>query len=286
MSGVEIWQPVSGWFTADVTGPPVETWQPVSGWSSALVTGAPVEIFQPISGWFEELPGLLRVETWQPISNWFEFNNPSAFVQANGHVSIAIAGVEVTKAGVTLSLTGAAVAHAVVGTAAQPTPNPTINAHGSVTHAVDGVGHADEGAIGAVAHAVVGAATVIADATINTVGAVAHARAGVSVITTTTVFRPFDPYAPIVGQVMQTQIPYSPFTVPTGCGPGRQESVLRMQVGGKLYTFTFRDKIVPEDPYLVAVQAAAFAIARTEPYRGTPPARNVRDFLIKNNVII
>lgn len=96
----------------------------------------------------------------------------------------------------------------------------------------------------------------------------------------------FDPFAPITTQVMQTLLPTSGFTQPASCAPGRTEIPVRMKRGGKMYNFVFRDKIVPEDWYLVAVKAAAFSIARTEQYRGVPPDRTVRDFLIKQNVII
>ncbi len=97
---------------------------------------------------------------------------------------------------------------------------------------------------------------------------------------------PFDPFALITTQVMQTKLTSSPFTVPPGCGPGRTESTVRIQKSGKMYNFVFRDKIVPEDWYLTAMKAAAFSIARTEQYRGVPPSRTVRDFLVKTNLIV
>lgn len=96
----------------------------------------------------------------------------------------------------------------------------------------------------------------------------------------------FDPFSFIDTQVMQTKLPSSIFVQPPGCGPGRQESPVRIQMNGKLYNFVFRDKIVPEDPYIVAVKAIAFAIKRVEEYRGVPPPRTVRDFLIKSNLVI
>lgn len=96
---------------------------------------------------------------------------------------------------------------------------------------------------------------------------------------------PFDPMSFITAPVMQTLLPASVFTPPPECGPGREESPVTIKMNGKLYTFIFRDKIVPEDPYLVAVKAAAFAIKRVEEYRGVPPPRTVRDFLIKQNLI-
>lgn len=100
-----------------------------------------------------------------------------------------------------------------------------------------------------------------------------------------TIPAPFDPMALITGQVVQTKLPTSIFTPPPNCGPGREESKVTIKMNGKLYTFTYRDKIIPEDPYLVAIKAAAFAIKRNEEYRGAPPPRNVRDFLIKQNLV-
>lgn len=97
---------------------------------------------------------------------------------------------------------------------------------------------------------------------------------------------PFDPFALITEQVMQTKLTTGgPFTPPPGCGPGRVESTVRIQKSGKMYNFVFRDKIVPEDWYMTAVKAAAFSIARTEQYRGVPPSRTIRDFLVKTNLI-
>jgi hypothetical protein len=98
---------------------------------------------------------------------------------------------------------------------------------------------------------------------------------------------PFDPFAYIPGQVMQTHLTGgTPFVQPPGCGPGRVESTVRIQKGGKFYNFVFRDKIMPEDWYITAMKAAAFSIKRTEQYRGVPPPRTVRDFLVKSNLIV
>jgi hypothetical protein len=47
-----------------------------------------------------------------------------------------------------------------------------------------------------------------------------------------------------------------------------------------------RDKVAVEDPYLVLVKAAGFAIRQSEPYAGRVPARSVRDILIKSTVVI
>ena len=96
----------------------------------------------------------------------------------------------------------------------------------------------------------------------------------------------FDPYAPLTGKTMQSQLYSSPFADPPGCGPGRTESSFRMMMNGKIYTFITRDRIIPEDPYLSLVKAAIFSVRRAEEHRGTPPSRAVRDFLIKTNLSI
>jgi hypothetical protein len=53
-----------------------------------------------------------------------------------------------------------------------------------------------------------------------------------------------------------------------------------------MFRFVLRDKLVPEDALLVMVKAAAFSIANEEPYNGKGPDRSVRDFLIKDTVVI
>ncbi len=77
-----------------------------------------------------------------------------------------------------------------------------------------------------------------------------------------------------------------PYEEPETCKPGRQESFVTIKKDGRLYRFVVRDKICVEDPYLVMVKAAAFAIAEGEPYSGQTPERSVRDFLIKTNIVI
>lgn len=74
--------------------------------------------------------------------------------------------------------------------------------------------------------------------------------------------------------------------MPALCGPGRQEVKVTFEKDGRLYHLTMRDKIIPEDPYLVLVKAAAFAVQQSEPYMGRVVPRGVRDFLIKSNTVI
>lgn len=78
----------------------------------------------------------------------------------------------------------------------------------------------------------------------------------------------------------------TPFTEPLECGVGRQEVSLAIKKDGRTYRYVLRDKIAAEDPYIILVKAAAHAIQTGEPYNGTPPNRGVRDFLIKQSVVI
>jgi len=80
--------------------------------------------------------------------------------------------------------------------------------------------------------------------------------------------------------------PNPPFEQPDACGPGRTENIRRFIKNGKVYTMVWRDKVTIEDPYLVMVKAAAYAIRMNEPYGARTPRRDFRDFLIKNNLII
>lgn len=68
------------------------------------------------------------------------------------------------------------------------------------------------------------------------------------------------------------------------CAPGRQEVRATFRKNGRLYNVVLRDKVVPEDPYLVLVKAAAFAIRNNEPYAGRLIPRTIKDFLIKSSV--
>lgn len=77
-----------------------------------------------------------------------------------------------------------------------------------------------------------------------------------------------------------------PYSEPPGCGPGRKEVPVTVRKFGRLYKFIMRDKITVEDPYIVLVRAAAFAVQEGEPYAGRTPERSVRDFLIKSSVVI
>lgn len=80
----------------------------------------------------------------------------------------------------------------------------------------------------------------------------------------------------------------TPFEEPPGCAanPCRTEVPIRVRKDGRLYSFVLRDKVIPEDPYLVMVKARAFSISQNEPYAGKAPNRSVRDFLIKSSIII
>lgn len=80
----------------------------------------------------------------------------------------------------------------------------------------------------------------------------------------------------------------TPFSEPSECSalPCRQEVKIRVRKAGRIYVYTLNDKIVPEDPYLMMLRATAFSIQAGEAYNGSPPLRDVKDFLIKNTVVI
>lgn len=79
----------------------------------------------------------------------------------------------------------------------------------------------------------------------------------------------------------------TPFQVPPGCGLcDRNEVPITLRKNGRLYRFILRDKIVVDDIYLIGIKAAAFAIQQGEPHAGVPADRTVKDFLIKQDIVI
>jgi hypothetical protein len=76
------------------------------------------------------------------------------------------------------------------------------------------------------------------------------------------------------------------FVEPATCGAGRTEVPVTLRHQGRIYRLVARDKIAPEDPYLVLLKAQAHSLQTGEAYNGTPPNRQVRDFLIKQTLII
>ncbi len=77
-----------------------------------------------------------------------------------------------------------------------------------------------------------------------------------------------------------------PYVDPEGCGTGRTEVPVTIRKNGRLYRIVARDKITVEDPYIIMVKAEAFSIRTGEPFQGTTPPRAVRDYLVKNNIVI
>lgn len=77
-----------------------------------------------------------------------------------------------------------------------------------------------------------------------------------------------------------------PYQDPPGCLPGRQEVEVAIRKDGRMYRLKARDKIAIEDPLLVAVRAEAYAIQEGEEYAAQPTPRNVRDHLVKTNIVI
>lgn len=76
------------------------------------------------------------------------------------------------------------------------------------------------------------------------------------------------------------------YGIPAGCALGRREESVTLKKDGRRYRAILRDKIAIEDPYLVLVRAAAFAVQQAEAYAGRVPERSIRDFLIKTSVVI
>lgn len=78
-----------------------------------------------------------------------------------------------------------------------------------------------------------------------------------------------------------------PYDGSLGCSnePCRNEVQFALRKNGRIYTFTVRDKVTPEDLHFVLVKAAAFAIQQGEPYNGRTPERSVKDFLIRQTVV-
>jgi hypothetical protein len=75
---------------------------------------------------------------------------------------------------------------------------------------------------------------------------------------------------------------------PPGCAalPCRSETSVSIKKNGRIYRFVVRDQILPEDPFLVLAKAAGFARQTDTAYAGRSPKRSVRDYLIKDNVVI
>jgi len=80
--------------------------------------------------------------------------------------------------------------------------------------------------------------------------------------------------------------PATPFPGVVPCGPCRTEQKFDIHKNGYIYSFVMRDKIVPEDPYLVLIKAYAFSVRYASKYPGAEPPRAVRDFLIKGPVVV
>ena len=80
--------------------------------------------------------------------------------------------------------------------------------------------------------------------------------------------------------------PTTPFPGMTPCPACRTEQAFDIHKNGYIYSFVMRDKIIPEDPYLVLIKAQAFSVQFASQYPGAEPPRAVRDFLIKGSVVV
>jgi hypothetical protein len=82
------------------------------------------------------------------------------------------------------------------------------------------------------------------------------------------------------------QNPLPPFTQPPGCEPGCGEQSISIKKNGKLYKLVVRTKTGIEFPYLTMLRAYAHSLQASEPYAGTTPGRDLRDALIKTNLVV
>jgi hypothetical protein len=80
--------------------------------------------------------------------------------------------------------------------------------------------------------------------------------------------------------------PSSPFAGTYPCAPCRVENAFSIYNNGYIYNFVVRDKVIPEDPYMVMMKAYAFSVQFATPYPGGEPPRVIRDALIKGAVAV
>lgn len=70
----------------------------------------------------------------------------------------------------------------------------------------------------------------------------------------------------------------------------RRERIVVTMVGGNRVTMIIRDSIVPEDPYLNMVRAAAYLYQKgggpTQRFPVPPVSRQLKDVLIKTDLVI
>lgn len=64
----------------------------------------------------------------------------------------------------------------------------------------------------------------------------------------------------------------------------RVQRTTTMTVGNYTVNVIVRDSIVPEDPYLNLVRAAAFQLSEKGPFPVPPVGRDIKDFLIKTEL--
>jgi len=64
----------------------------------------------------------------------------------------------------------------------------------------------------------------------------------------------------------------------------RTERTTTMVVGNYTVRVITRDSIIPEDPYLNLVRAAAFQVSEKGPFPVPPVGRDIKDFLIKTEL--
>ncbi len=76
----------------------------------------------------------------------------------------------------------------------------------------------------------------------------------------------------------------TPFQELPECRAGRLETVKVIRKDGRLYRMVVRDKVLVDDPYLVAVKAQAYGIRTNTEVTLDTVQKELRDALIKSNV--
>lgn len=74
--------------------------------------------------------------------------------------------------------------------------------------------------------------------------------------------------------------------VPQRVPEGRNETIVETVVGGRMVTMIVRQDVAVEDPYQNLARAAAYAIVTGEAFPAPPVARDIKDHLIRTNVVI
>jgi hypothetical protein len=88
------------------------------------------------------------------------------------------------------------------------------------------------------------------------------------------------PYDPYQGGTPRLRTAYDVTLLPEDARLGREESVTRFQVDGRVMALYKRSKAGHEDWLVSSIKATLYSADTGEVYRGTPPDRKLRDALL------